>query len=277
MATRQLLPDDLLAGRVAFVTGGGSGVNLAIATMFGSLGAAVSICGRSAQRLDDAATALREQGVQVLTSVADVRDAAAVETAFDRTAEQLGPCDVVVCGAAGNFLAAGEKLSPNGFRAVVEIDLLGTFHASRAAFAHLRQTRGSLLYVSAGQSDTPFAYQAHVGAAKAGVDNLMRNLALEWGPHGIRVNSIVPGPVAATEGMARLAEMTGRDVWTRMVALGRFAEEEEIARMAAVLVSPIASYVTGARVVVDGGMSLGGSAPFNAALRAQFEETAKRA
>lgn len=267
-----LLPLGLLAGRTAFVTGGGSGVNLAIATAVASLGADIPICGRSEQRLLGAAEGLRESGARVLTTVADVRDREAVGMAFDRTACELAPCDIVICGAAGNFLAPAEKISSNGFRTVVEIDLLGTFHAAHAAFEQLKQTRGTLLFVSGGQSYMPFAFQ--VGAAKAGVDSLMRSLALEWGRYGIRVNSIVPGPVAGTEGMARLADQTGAEVWNEMIPLGRFADGAEIARMAAVLVSPIASFVTGAQIVVDGGMDLGGTAQFNEAVRSAFAATA---
>ena len=112
--------------------------------------------------------------------------------------------DVLVAGAAGNFICAAEELSPNGFRTVIEIDLLGAFHASRLGFAQLKQTRGCLIYISAPQASVPQACQAHVGAAKAGIDMMMRNLAIEWGRHGIRTNSVVPGPIADTEGLKRL-------------------------------------------------------------------------
>ena len=144
----------------------------------------------------------------------------------------------------------------------MDIDLLGSFHWAKAAFEHVRASRGTILFVSAGQSETPFALQAHVNAAKAGVDQLMRTLAVEWAAYGVRVNSIVPGPTAGTEGMKRLAELVGDDVWTSMIPLGRYAELQEIAVMASVLISPIASFVNGAQVVVDGGMMLSGAAPF---------------
>jgi NAD(P)-dependent dehydrogenase (short-subunit alcohol dehydrogenase family) len=111
---------------------------------------------------------------------------------------------VVVFGAAGNVVAPAEKISPNGFRTVVDIDLLGSFHTARAAFEQLRETRGTLLFISAAQASVPFAYQAHVGAAKAGVDHMMRNLALKWGRYGIPCNSMARGPIADTEGMRRL-------------------------------------------------------------------------
>ncbi|SOD74615.1 NAD(P)-dependent dehydrogenase (short-subunit alcohol dehydrogenase family) [Jatrophihabitans sp. GAS493] len=266
MDVTKFLPLDLFAGRVVFVTGGGSGINLGIASAFAALGADVAICGRSADRLAGAAEQLNGFGHRVLTQVADVRDAEQLAAALDASERSAGPADVVVCGAAGNFVAAAENLSPNGFRTVVDIDLLGSFNTSRAAFDQLRRTRGALLFVSAAQAYLPFAYQAHVGAAKAGVDSLMRNLALEWGRYGIRSNSIVPGPTAGTEGMRRLGDVAGEETWTSMVPLGRYAELEEIAAMAVVLCSPLAAYVTGAQVIVDGGQGLSGSALFNNAV-----------
>lgn len=263
----QLLPPDLLQGRNVFVSGGGSGVNLAIAEACAALGANIAICGRTESKLQAATEHLRTTyGVAAVHAVADVRDSAAVDAAFAAGAAEIGPAHGVVCGAAGNFLAPAETISTNGFRAVMDIDLLGSFHFARAGFEQLRSTGGSLLFVSGGQSQMPFLHQAHVAAAKAGVDQLMRSLALEWGPLGIRVNSIVPGPVAGTEGMKRLAETAGAETWAAMVPLGRFAEQQEIGRMAAVLLSPIASFVNGAQIVVDGGMVLSGSSGFNQAV-----------
>lgn len=256
--TDGLLPDDLLRGHAAFITGGGSGINFGIARTLVKAGAAVSICGRTEQKLKDATAELRELNGDVSYSVADVRDSDAVQAAIDLAAERHGHLTTVIAGAAGNFFAAAEDLSPKGFRTVVDIDLFGTFHTAHAAFPHLRRSGGSLLFVSAGQAYMPFALQAHVGAAKAGIDNLMRNLANEWGPHGIRVNSIVPGPVGDTEGMKRLAGPTGQDTWTDSIPLGRFASTNEIASIATVLVSPLSSYMTGAQVVVDGGLSMSG-------------------
>ncbi|MFZ2177881.1 MAG: SDR family oxidoreductase [Rhodococcus sp. (in: high G+C Gram-positive bacteria)] len=252
------LPKDLLLGRNVFITGGGSGINLGIAKSFASVGANVAICGRTRARLETAAVELRALGVEVSISAADVRDADALEAAFETTREELGPVDTVVAGAAGNFFAPAESISSNGFRTVLDIDLLGSFHTAQSAFAQLKETGGNLLFISAGQSYLPFAHQAHVGAAKAGVDNLMRNLALEWGQYGIRANSIVPGPIEGTEGMERLTGPVGEDVWTRAVPLGRFGTVEEIGAMAVVLSSPLGSYVTGAQIVVDGGLGLSG-------------------
>ena len=264
MTAGAFLQPGLFRGHVVFVTGGGSGINFGIADAFAALGADVALCGRTAARLDEAAARLQRHGGRVFTAVADVRDAQALAAAIERAGQELGDLGTLVCGAAGNFVSPAEAISPKGFRTVVEIDLLGAFHAAHAAFAQLRRTRGSVLFVSGGQSYVPFRYQAHVGAAKAGIDMLMRDLALEWGPMGIRCNSIVPGPVAGTEGMQRLTPPDQPDFWNRMVPLGRMAEVGEVAQMAVVLASPLASFVNGAVLPVDGGQNLTGSALFNA-------------
>ncbi len=128
----------------------------------------------------------------------------AVEKAVAQTIEQFGKIDIVVNGAAGNFLCAAEELSPNGFGTVVDIDLKGTFNVCRAAFAQLKEHRGQILNISATLHYLGTPMQLHVSAAKAGVDALTRNLAVEWGRYGIRVNAIAPGPIEDTEGMKRL-------------------------------------------------------------------------
>jgi NAD(P)-dependent dehydrogenase (short-subunit alcohol dehydrogenase family) len=272
-----LLSPQLLKARNVFVSGGSSGINLAIADTCASLGANLLIAGRTEATLKNAVTQLGRHGTKVVYAVADVRDGDAVSAAFEHGVRELGGVDAAICGAAGNFLAPAEAISTKGFKAVMEIDLLGSFHWAKAAFEHVRASHGTILFVSAGQSKTPFAFQAHVTAAKAGVDQLMRALAVEWGGHGIRVNSIVPGPTAGTEGMKRLAQLVGDEVWTSMIPLGRFAELREIAVMAAVLISPIASFVNGAQVVVDGGMMLSGAAPFNQAVGPAVEAAARAA
>jgi NAD(P)-dependent dehydrogenase (short-subunit alcohol dehydrogenase family) len=260
------LSSELLRGTSVFITGGGSGINLGIARCFAQVGADIAICGRTPERLDAAADELGNLGARVSTSVADVRNLDAVSAALVKARKDIGPISTVVCGAAGNFLGPAEKMSSNGFRTVIDIDLLGSFHAAHAAFDQLKETRGSLLFISAGQSDAPYLFQSHVGAAKAAIDSLMRHLALEWGPHGIRSNAIVPGPIEGTEGMKRLAEQVGRTAWTDGIALGRFGTPEEVGAMAVVLASPLASFVTGAKIVVDGGLALSGSGIFNRAL-----------
>lgn len=269
------LPSTLLAGKTAFVTGGGSGINLGIAQAFARAGANVAICGRTKEKLDAAAETLRALGAGVSTAVADVRDFAQLEAAFATCKQALGPVDIVVCGAAGNFVAPAEGISSNGFASVLNIDLLGSFHTAKAGFEQLKATRGALLFVSAGQAYMPYAFQAHVGAAKAGVENLMRNLALEWARHGIRSNSVVPGPIAGTEGMRRLAVGENADAFKSMVPLGRFGTVDDIGRMATVLCSEWSSFVTGAQVIVDGGFGLAGSGVFNATVASAVRAAAK--
>jgi NAD(P)-dependent dehydrogenase (short-subunit alcohol dehydrogenase family) len=263
MNVQQLLPADLFKGKTVFVTGGGSGINLGVASNFAALGAHLAICGRSQERLDQAAIHLRELSRhvdgKVLPVAADVRDHAALGAAFERTEAQLGPMDVLVAGAAGNFLCPAEDLSPNAFRTVIEIDLLGAFHASRLGFEQLKKTRGSLIYISAPQAAVPQVYQAHVGAAKAGIDIMMKNLAIEWGRHGIRANSVVPGPISGTEGLKRLVSEADAAELIAALPLRRYGSVDDIGQAAVFLASPLAQYVTGTVLQVDGGLSLIGS------------------
>ena len=273
MNVAELLPKQLFKGKTVFVTGGGSGINLGIGKTFAALGADIAICGRTRERLDRAATELRAGGARVAAEVADVRQYDALQAALAKCRDELGPVDVLVCGAAGNFPIPAEKLSPNGFKSVVDIDLLGSFNASRAAFEQLSATRGCIIFISAGMSFVPYPYQAHVGAAKAGVDNLMKNLALEWGKYGIRSNSIVPGPIEGTEGVRRLGGEDYAALRTKSIPLGRFGTVDDIGQAAVFLASPLASYVTGTMLVVDGGQNLAGSVAFASAIEAMQQRT----
>ena len=260
----------LFRGKTVFVTGGGSGINLGIARSFAALGAHLAICGRTQAKLDRAAVELSalsaHAGGKVLPVAADVRDHAALAAAFARTQSDIGPLDVLVAGAAGNFLCPAEELSPNGFKTVIDIDLVGAFQAARGAFAQLKTTRGCIIFVSAGQAFVPQAYQAHVGAAKAGIDNLMKNLALEWGRHGIRANSIVPGPIEGTEGMRRLSTAENDRRYKEVIPLRRYGQTDDIGQAAVFLASPLAAYITGTVLCVDGGSNLIGSALWNQAV-----------
>ncbi|MEP7347352.1 MAG: SDR family NAD(P)-dependent oxidoreductase, partial [Gemmatimonadaceae bacterium] len=197
--------DNLLEGKVAFVAGGTSGINLEIARGLAEYGASVAVFSRNQERVDGAVRDLTTGGKRVQGHVGDVREYASIERALTATAESLGAIDIVVSGAAGNFICPAAKLSPNGFRTVVDIDLMGTFNVLRAAYGVVRKPGASIINISAPQSTEAYWGQAHVSAAKAGVDMLTRSLAVEWGPEGIRVNAIVPGPIDGTEGMARLA------------------------------------------------------------------------
>lgn len=251
--------EGLLKGKVAFVTGGGSGINLAIAERYAEHGAKVALVGRTASKLEAAAAHLASLGGQALAVSADVRDAAALGAALEKTVAAFGEIDLVVCGAAGNFPAPAAALSANGFKAVVDIDLLGTFNASRAAFDHLRKPGASILAVSATQAQLPAPFQSHVCAAKAGVDMLVRCLALEWGPLGIRVNAIAPGPVEDTEGMKRITPTDEqKHLLEESIPLRRYARKDEIADLALYLATDSAAYVTGAVINCDGGQVLAG-------------------
>ncbi len=269
MASAEFLSNSPMSGKTAFVTGGGSGINLGIASAFARAGANVGICGRNPDRLEEAAGVLSALGAQVSAHVADVRNYEVLQAALEAARQQLGPVHTLVCGAAGNFLASADQLTSGGFKAVVDIDLLGSFHACRAALDQLRETRGVVLFVSAGQGLIPYAGQVHCGAAKAGVENLMRNLALEWGRHGIRANSIVPGITQGTEGFRRLMPKTedAQEGLRRSIPLGRFGSADEIGKAAVFLSSPLASYITGTTLMVDGGLNLLGSAFMAAHMR----------
>ncbi|MFC6592235.1 SDR family oxidoreductase [Deinococcus lacus] len=251
---------DLLEGKHAFITGGTSGICLGIAQSFAAHGARVTLLGRNPEKAEAAAQSVRDGGGQALAVTADVRDAEALAAAVEQAVAEFGPLDILLCGAAGNFPAPVDGISPNGFKSVVDIDLLGTYNAVKAAALHLRAPGGNVLSISA--YGVPVPMQAHVVAAKAGVDALTQTLAAEWGARGVRVNAIIPGPIDGTEGMARLApDERTRAQFQRLVPLGRFGVPQDIADAALWLVSDAASYVTGVILPVDGGQNMLGGAP----------------
>lgn len=253
-----LFRPDAFAGKTVFVAGGSSGINLGIAHRFAELGANLALISRSEDRIAAAAEGLRAQGAQAIGLVADVRDYGAVEQAFATAAERFGPIDVVISGAAGNFLAPVVGLSANAFRTVVEIDLIGTFNVLRVAFDHLRKPGASLISITAGQAKRPLMFQAHASAAKAGVNNLTETLAMEWGPAGVRVNAISPGPIGDTEGMARLAPSDAATAALKArIPMRDYGTKRDIADAAVFLASDNARYITGAVLEVDGGSVLG--------------------
>jgi len=249
----------LLSGKNALITGGGSGINFAIAKRFAGSGANVALIGRTKEKLDAAAEEIRQAGGTASGHPADVREYDALVGAIKSARDAHGEIDLVVCGAAGNFPAPALGMSANGFKSVVDIDLLGTFNTCRAVFEHLRRPGASIINISAMQAFTPTPLQSHVCAAKAGVDMLTKCLAIEWGPDGVRVNSIAPGAVDDTEGMRRLAPTPEiRKQFTRSIPLQRFATKDEIADLALFLSTDAARFITGAIVVCDGGQSLAG-------------------
>jgi len=246
---------DILTGHVAIVTGGATGIGRGIARSFARLGADLCIASRRPDVIARAAEELSaETGRAVLGLVADVRNPDDAQRIVDATVAKFGKLDTLVNNAAGNFLAPAAALSPNGFRTVIDIDLCGTFNMCRAAFAALGQAGDALiLNISATLHYHGTPLQLHASAAKAGIDALTKNLAVEWGSSGVRVNAIAPGPIGDTEGMRRLAP---GDLATRAkvgIPLGRFGAVDEIAAAAVFLRSAAAAYMTGAIMVVDGG------------------------
>lgn len=246
--------EHLLAGKVAFVAGGTSGINLGIAKRFAELGAKVAVVGRDP---DKARNAAQEIGEDALGLSADVRDYGAIREAMEQASGELGQFDIVIAGAAGNFLAPALGMSSNAFKTVVDIDLNGTFNTFRASHDLLRRPGASLIAITAGQAVNAMALQAHVCAAKAGINQLIRTLALEWGPE-VRVNGISPGPIDGTEGMKRLApDPSLREAHERRIALKRWGEISEVADCAVFLCSPAASYVSGTILDCDGASQVG--------------------
>lgn len=246
--------------RQVFVFGGTSGINFGIAAGFAAAGAKVAVASRSQDKVDAALARLTALGAEASGYSLDVRDADAVAAALASQAEKSGSLDVLVSGAAGNFPALAHKMSPNAFRSVIDIDLLGSFHVLRAAFPYLKRPGASVINISAPQAFIPMPLQSHVCAAKAGVDMLTRTLALEWGTAGIRINSIAPGPIDKTEGMARLAPSeAAREACRTSVPLRRFGAASDIGQAAMFLSSDAAAYISGAVLPVDGGWSAAGA------------------
>jgi peroxisomal 2,4-dienoyl-CoA reductase len=251
--TSNIFAEKILSGRVAFVTGGGTGITGGVARALAEAGARVALVSRKLEHLQPAAEAINANGGEAIALAADVREPAAVAAAIAATIERFGKLDIVVNGAAGNFLCAAEELSPNGFGTVVDIDLKGTFNVCREAFTELKKNRGQILNISATLHYLGTPMQLHVSAAKAGVDALTRNLAVEWGRHGIRVNAIAPGPIGDTEGMKRLVPEPIKEKLRQRIPLGRFGEIADIEKAAVFLCSEAAGYINGTVLVVDGG------------------------
>lgn len=255
----KIFADNILQGKVAFITGGATGITAGVARAFAEHGAKLAITSRKAENLEAMKQSIEAMGGECLTVVTDVREYEAVESAIAKTVEHYGQIDIVVNGAAGNFLCAADQLSANGFGTVVDIDTKGTFNVCRAAFEELKKSKGQILNISATLHYLATPMQIHVSAAKAGVDAITRNLSVEWGRHGIRVNGIAPGPIEDTEGMKRLLMPELKEKLTRKIPLQRFGRIADIENSALFLTSDAASYINGVTLVVDGGQWLLGT------------------
>jgi NAD(P)-dependent dehydrogenase (short-subunit alcohol dehydrogenase family) len=244
---------DVLSGRVALVTGGATGIGKEICRVLGSHGARVAVASRKRENLEAATEELRGEGLDVSFGVCDVRDAEAVRAVVDEVVTSRGRLDIVVNNAAGNFPAPMSRISPNGFKAVVDIDLLGTYNVSRAAFdAWLQGHGGAIVNITAPFDQRGVVYQAHVAAAKSGVDSLTRTCAVEWGPYGIRVNAIAPGSMGGTEGLRRFADAVPGATEGPTNPLGLQGHGSDIGHLTLFLCSPAARFISGQVIAVDG-------------------------
>jgi NAD(P)-dependent dehydrogenase (short-subunit alcohol dehydrogenase family) len=250
--------EDALAGKTVFVAGASSGINLGIAQRFARAGARLALISRDPERIAAAAATINDAGGKAIGIAADVRDYGAVEAAMTQARDTLGPFDAVISGAAGNFLAPAAAMSANALKTVIDIDLIGTFNVFRTSFDFLQAPGASLIAISAPQGEQPKMFQAHACAAKAGINMLIKCLAMEWGPAGVRVNGISPGPVADTEGMARLASTPEMEARVKgALALRDYGTKQDVADAALFLCSASARYITGTILDCDGGALLG--------------------
>jgi peroxisomal 2,4-dienoyl-CoA reductase len=250
---------DLFAGQVVFVTGGATGIGKEICRSFGNHGARIAIASRKQEALEAAKAELEAEGIDMWFDTCDVRDAGAVQKVVDGIIAHYGQLDIAVNNAAGNFPAPITSISPNGFKAVVDIDLLGTYNVSKAVFdAWMREHGGNIVNITAPFEMKGAAMQSHVAAAKAGVDSFTRTAAVEWGPYGVRVNGVAPGYIDNTEGVKRFAEA----VPSRGAAnkannpVGVVGHGADIAHMVMYFCSPAGRFVSGQVIAVDGGSSV---------------------
>ena len=249
-----------LQDQVAIITGGGTGIGLAIARRLGELGARIVIGSRSAGNIERGSTELRHAGLDPLVVQVDVRNPEQVDEMVTRTVRHFGRIDILVNNAAGNFICRAEELSPNGWNTVVGIVLNGSFYCSRAVGRHIiaRGGAGSIVSILANYVWTGSAGTIHSAAAKAGVMSMTQTLAVEWARHNIRVNAVAPGPIESP-GAARQLWSSPDAVRriTDMVPLRRWGKPEDVANAVAFLVSDQASFITGEILTVDGGAWLG--------------------
>eukprot|EP00118_Oscarella_pearsei_P026913 m.310561 g.310561 ORF g.310561 m.310561 type:complete len:277 (+) comp52687_c0_seq1:22-852(+) len=247
---------DLLRGKVAFITGGGSGICFRIAEVFMRHQCNVVIASRKLERLKLAAEKLsKATGQRCLPVQLDVRNPDDATAAVEKALKEFGKIDILVNGAAGNFLCPAGSLTPKGFKTVIGIDTLGTFNVTKAVYQKwMMEHGGTILNITATLHYTGLPMQMHAGSAKAAIEAMSRHLAVEWGPK-IRINCLAPGPIEHTEGFRRLGSSSekAKEAYMSSIPLERFGTREEIANACLYFASGISSYTTGATLVVDGG------------------------
>ncbi len=266
------------ADKAVVVVGGTSGINRGVAEAYASHGAKVAVASRSQDKVDDTVAALQAAGAtQAMGAAFDVRDPQAVAEGLAGFHNAFGDFDVLISGAAGNFPALASEMSVNAFKTVIDIDLMGTIHVMKAGYAFLKSPGASIINISAPQAFIPYEGQAHVCAAKAGVDQITRTLSLEWGVEGIRINSVVPGFIDETEGADRLAPTPqARQAVVDSVPLGRMGTKTDMANMCLFLGSDAASYVSGTVINVDGALYQRGSGQFGQQMGAMLRSMSSR-
>jgi len=246
----------VLEGQTAIITGGGTGIGLGIARALGKLGATIAVTSRNQEHLDAGLAELQRDGTRAFSVVADVREPASVDLMVSDVLKQTGRIDILINNAAGNFICRAEDLSPNGWNAVIGIVLNGSFYCSRAVGRHMiaRGGGGSIVSILANYAWTGSAGTIHSASAKAGVMAMTQTLAVEWAPHGIRVNAVAPGPIESSGAAKQLwsSEAAVKSIASK-VPLGRWGRTDEIGDAVSFLVSPHASYITGEVLTVDGG------------------------
>ncbi len=250
-----------LDDRVAIVTGGGTGIGKAISLEFARAGAHVVVGSRKIEHLEPVAQAIRDLGRRSLAIQVDVRNADQVDHLVARTVAEFGRIDILVNNAGASFMAPVEAISANGWNTVVGINLTGVFLCSKAAGVRMiAQKKGVIINIASIAGEHGSVLMAPYGAAKAGVINFTKTLALAWAQHGIRVNAIAPGPIV-TEGFEGVLGAGGEEAkatYNRIadsVAMRRWGRPEEVAYPAVMLASDASSYMTGTTIVVDGGPS----------------------
>ena len=252
--------EGLFKDHVAVITGGGTGIGLAIATRLGELGARIVIGSRNSENIEHGSAALRHAGLDPLCVQIDVRKPEQVDEMVQRVLRHFGRIDILINNAAGNFICRAEDLSPNGWNAVIGIVLNGSFYCSRAVGRHMiqRGKGGAIVSILANYVWTGSAGTIHSAAAKAGVMSMTQTLAVEWAKHKIRVNAVAPGPIESVGAAKQLWDSPEAvERITRMVPAGRWGTADEVADAVAFLASPESGFITGEILTIDGGSWLG--------------------
>lgn len=255
---RETFQEKILEGKVAYVAGGTRGFNLAIAAKYAEHGAKVVVSSRNEDRCGSAAQSIRDMGAEAMGLPCDVRDYDALYATMQKTHDEFGPIDIVVAAQAGNFYAPALGMSSNAFRSIIDIDLIGTFNVFRAGFDFINRPGASMLAITAPEGVRPLPFQSHVCSAKAGVNMLLKCLAVEWGPAGVRVNGLSPGPIEGSWGMDNVIakDPAMKETITNAVPLKRWGVDKDIADGALFLASEASSWITGTILDIDGGVTI---------------------